>query len=179
MPRRLKAHRSSASVPRGEPSAHVVGRSSDSQASTCLAFSPRCSGNGNRNGQIDSAWSQRRGRPGFAPEFPVHRPPSLGQPVTSDAVRFNAPNLSDGDAGVKRTKCLSASPAACPLLGAHWHSLSRYSRLVPLLFRHLSDSEEVNRIPLPAHAPRPDRRCADGAERGRPTFKSFLRGNRA
>jgi hypothetical protein len=92
---------------------HVDGRSSDSQASNCRAFSLEFSnrlektGNGNRNGQIDSAWSQRRGRPGFAPEFPVHRPPSVGQSVTNDAIRFKASNLSDGVAGVKQAAAVA------------------------------------------------------------------------
>jgi len=36
-------------------------------------------------GQIDNAWLQRRGRPGLAPEFPVHRRQSM-QPATNNAI---------------------------------------------------------------------------------------------
>lgn len=82
---------------------NVTGRSSDSQTTIRRAFSPGMQfqfRQWQKKWRIDRVWSQRRGRPGFSPEFPVHRLPD-GQAVTNNAIRFKGPNLSDRRPGVK------------------------------------------------------------------------------
>jgi len=68
-----------------------IGRSSDSQASSTLAFSPPsglprsggCQRQWRKERAPSAAWSQRRGRPGLTPEFPVRRPIQQERPTTN------------------------------------------------------------------------------------------------
>ena len=115
--------------------------------------SHRTSGNGKRIGPIDNVWLQRRGRPGLAPEFPVHRPPSK-RPVTNNAIRFNGPNLSERPPGVNqqsKTAVLSLrAPRPPKCLNSHAH---RFKRMPARHARKdASSARSVNRIRFPGRA---------------------------